>query len=295
MERRRSLALGTLLLGLVAIAATAGIYAEGSGGGFGGGPTGEAGSDAGVTSVGLPGWLVENFFAILLIGSALAFAVGILVIAWRRGREGLAEVTRFLARNLLIGVAVLLFFAGVRLLLEYVGTRPSTVPGGGQQQPGGGTPGTGAGGAEGAGGTIPPIVILLVVLAVFGLFTYVAFQRRASGTVAAGGGGGESRAEPTPTESNGPAIDLEDVPQSNAVYRAWREMAMRAVDASDRTVTASEVARAAIRAGFDREAVRRLTTLFEEVRYGDRPVTDERERHARAALRALEDTVEGQS
>lgn len=295
MERRRVLAAGTLLLGLLAIAATAGIYGGRSGPGFGGGPTGDGGTAGAPTQVGLPAWLVENAIAILLVGSVVCFAVGLLVIVWLRGREGLEAVARFLGRNLLVGVLVLLFFAGVRMLLEYVGTRPTQPPGAGPGGPGGGGGGgTGAGGAGGAGGSIPPIVIVLVVLALFGLFAYVAFQRRQ--TAAVTGGGGSRETPPQPNAEFGAdetAIAIEDVPQTNAVYRAWREMATRAVDARDRTVTASEVARAAVGAGFDREAVDRLTGLFQEVRYGNRPVTEERERRAEDALRALDDAGEG--
>jgi hypothetical protein len=37
------------------------------------------------------------------------------------------------------------------------------------------------------------------------------------------------------------------------------------------------------------EAVSRLTTLFEEVRYGDAPVTDERRQRAREWFERLDD------
>jgi len=46
------------------------------------------------------------------------------------------------------------------------------------------------------------------------------------------------------------------------------------------TMTTSECASAAIEAGLDREAVARLTETYEEVRYGGRPVTDQREEAA---------------
>ncbi|HMB50851.1 MAG TPA: DUF4129 domain-containing protein [Natronoarchaeum rubrum] len=74
----------------------------------------------------------------------------------------------------------------------------------------------------------------------------------------------------------------------NEVYRAWREMA-ESVDVADpRTSTPAEFAAAAVDAGLDRDRVEELTELFEAVRYGDRPVTDERERRAVEALRGIE-------
>lgn len=75
---------------------------------------------------------------------------------------------------------------------------------------------------------------------------------------------------------------------SNAVERAWAEM-LRRLDV-DRTghMTPEEVARAAVDAGFDPEAVRTLTETFVEVRYGDRPVTEDRERAASRVRRQFE-------
>ncbi|WP_159076998.1 DUF4129 domain-containing protein [Halococcoides cellulosivorans] len=73
----------------------------------------------------------------------------------------------------------------------------------------------------------------------------------------------------------------------NAVYRAWAEM-VDALDVGDpETTTPQEFATHAIEAGMDRSAVEDLTLLFDEVRYGDRPVTDERERRARETLTAI--------
>lgn len=75
----------------------------------------------------------------------------------------------------------------------------------------------------------------------------------------------------------------------NAVYRAWREMTDALSVRSPETTTPAEFADAAVDAGMDADDVRELTWLFEEVRYGDARVTDDRERRAERALRRIED------
>jgi len=90
------------------------------------------------------------------------------------------------------------------------------------------------------------------------------------------------------------ADDLQaDASVGNTVYRAWEEMTA-ALDVPRRsTTTPTEFADAAVEAGLAREDVRELTAIFEAVRYGDRPVTDERERRAETALRRIESTYAG--
>jgi hypothetical protein len=56
-----------------------------------------------------------------------------------------------------------------------------------------------------------------------------------------------------------------------------------------RSATPGDYARAAIDAGLPAGPVRRLTALFEEVRYGNQPSTADRVRSARSALRSLLD------
>jgi hypothetical protein len=79
----------------------------------------------------------------------------------------------------------------------------------------------------------------------------------------------------------------------NEVYRAWREMTTHLDVARPRSSTPAEFAAAAVDAGIDREDVTDLTTLFEEVRYGDRPATEDREEQALAALRRIEEGYAG--
>ena len=74
----------------------------------------------------------------------------------------------------------------------------------------------------------------------------------------------------------------------NEVYRAWDEMTrLLEVDNPDAT-TPGEFADAAIDAGLDAQHVEALTALFEDVRYGHRDSTAEREQRAIETLRAIE-------
>lgn len=83
-------------------------------------------------------------------------------------------------------------------------------------------------------------------------------------------------------------IEAAEAGAENEVYRAWREMADGVDVGNPRTSTPAEFAAAAVDAGLDPDRVEELTELFEAVRYGDRPVTEERERRAVAALREIE-------
>lgn len=85
-------------------------------------------------------------------------------------------------------------------------------------------------------------------------------------------------------------LEADDGDVENTVYRAWREMTDALSVEQPRTTSPEEFAAVAVDAGMDAEDVRELTWLFEEVRYGDAPVTDDRERRARSALRRIEGT-----
>ncbi|WP_435347558.1 DUF4129 domain-containing protein [Haloarchaeobius sp. HRN-SO-5] len=74
----------------------------------------------------------------------------------------------------------------------------------------------------------------------------------------------------------------------NEVYRAWVEMTTYLPVEHPKSSTPAEFASAAVDAGVARDDVADLTRLFEEVRYGGEPVTDERESRAIDALRAIE-------
>lgn len=74
----------------------------------------------------------------------------------------------------------------------------------------------------------------------------------------------------------------------NEVYRAWVEMTRHLDVDHPEASTPAEFAAAASEAGIDRSDVDELTDLFELVRYGGRPPTEERERRAVEALRRIE-------
>ena len=74
----------------------------------------------------------------------------------------------------------------------------------------------------------------------------------------------------------------------NEVYRAWREMTTHLDVANPQSSTPAEFAAAAVEAGMAREDVDRLTSMFEEVRYGGESPTEEREQQALEALRRIE-------
>jgi hypothetical protein len=74
----------------------------------------------------------------------------------------------------------------------------------------------------------------------------------------------------------------------NEVYRAWREMTDHLDVSNPASSTPAEFAGAAVEAGMAREDVDRLTSLFEEVRYGGESATEEREQQALKALRRIE-------
>jgi hypothetical protein len=74
----------------------------------------------------------------------------------------------------------------------------------------------------------------------------------------------------------------------NEVHRAWLSMVAETDIEEPRTRTPSQCAAAAVEADLDPAAVRTVTDVFEEVRYGDRPVTDERRERARRGLERLD-------
>lgn len=100
-------------------------------------------------------------------------------------------------------------------------------------------------------------------------------------------------ARPDPDDDAEPAAPVEaapagDSPPANTVERAWLRMVRRLDLDGARTMTTSECASAAIAAGLERDAVETLTETYEEVRYGGRPVTQQREQRAQRSERRLD-------
>jgi hypothetical protein len=79
-----------------------------------------------------------------------------------------------------------------------------------------------------------------------------------------------------------------DASIDNEIYRAWVEMTEHLDVAHPESSTPGEFQRAAVDAGVNSETVGELTALFERVRYGAEPPTDETEARAVDALRAME-------
>ena len=288
-DRNRSVGVVGILLGGVAIALAAGIYADRSGGDGGAGVISTGGGTS-QDPAGLPPGLVETLVVATLVIGALILLVAAGLAVWFRGRDGLVMIARFVGQMALVAALVGVLFFGAKLLLVLFSTGTVEAPGPGGASPVGVNASDGNSAIPGGDGTAPTLVGFLSMLLVAGVLLYITFQQDEDDAIgaAAGGGGATPPAVDGDDDAGGPQIVIDDVSQSNAVYSAWHEMATRALDASERTATPSEVAGAAVRSGLDRDAVRTLTSLFEEVRYGDRPVTDERERKASAALDALD-------
>lgn len=88
-------------------------------------------------------------------------------------------------------------------------------------------------------------------------------------------------------------IEAEGGDLENAIYRAWKEMTDALDVESPRTTTPEEFADRAVEAGMSPDDVQVLTRIFEEVRYGDAPPSEERERRAQDALRRIQDAYTG--
>lgn len=80
----------------------------------------------------------------------------------------------------------------------------------------------------------------------------------------------------------------------NEITKAWVEM-VDCLDLTDhRALTPQEYAAAARQQGVDADTAQQLTELFQEVRYGNARVTEERQRHAKEILRTVRSQLEGE-
>jgi len=139
----------------------------------------------------------------------------------------------------------------------------------------------------------PPLLVLGVLLLTVAILGVV-LLRQARGGVAADIDE-EELEEASETleaigEAAGEAADRieADAGLDNEVYRAWREMADLLDHDRPETSTPGEFADAAVDVGMNPDDVSELTRLFEEVRYGEAPATEEREQRAVEALRRIE-------
>lgn len=310
MRTDRVVAVAVVVLGVLAIGATAASYdavepvsvsgAEDGDPGNGSGSGLPAGGETGATeTVPLPGWLVENFVRLTFGLGTLLFVVGSAVITWMRGLDGLRQVFARLSEAVASGALYLVVVAFlVWLVFGFTGEgidALSSPPAESAEDPSGGSAGDQA--AESEGRSIPYWYVLIGVWVLLGVGWFYLFGRGdGDETAATGGTDGQETGEVSDSDAGLPAEEtIADVPPSNPVYSAWREMAAAVGRETDRTLTANEVAAVASENGFDDDAVRTLTGLFEEVRYGDRPVTEDRERRAKSAIESIERSGGGAS
>jgi len=215
----------------------------------------------------------------VLAGIAALAVLAYAVVYWR---EALKVV-------LAIGVAFGLLFVLFQLLSSGSPAPPLTEPGNGSLLGGGG-----GGGSEPTQPSSPPLIVLLVLgLVLAG--AVVALSRATGGSHRSDGEPDAGSDAAAVGRAAGRAADRleQDADVDDEVYRAWREMT-ELLDAPDpETSTPGEFADAAVEAGLGREDVGELTRLFEDVRYGEVPPSDEYERKAIAIFRRIEDRYAG--
>lgn len=127
--------------------------------------------------------------------------------------------------------------------------------------------------------------LLAALLALVALALAYRYRRR---FFAALGAGRDWLADRTPAPTGSGASSWPSSEPADDLQRAWLAMVERANPDRPWTRTPAEVARAAVNAGIDSETVRTLTIHFEEVRYGNAPLTEERRRQARQWLDRLD-------
>ncbi|WP_331235932.1 DUF4129 domain-containing protein [Natronorarus salvus] len=222
---------------------------------------------------------------ILLVLGVLA-AVGLLYYLYHDWRAAFGFV-----------LALLVILALVYLFFQLVG--PPEFPGGAMDEPRE-PPDVreGAGGED--DGAVPPVstptllLVGLLALALVGtalaLFGRVG-DRTENEVVAAEAEGDRRSAEAAAIGgAAGRAADRIEERETfdNEVYRAWREMVGPLEVPNPETTTPGEFEAAAVEAGVERGDAAALTALFEEVRYGGREASGERERRAVETLRRIE-------
>lgn len=133
----------------------------------------------------------------------------------------------------------------------------------------------------------PPDLVDRLLSLLSALLPWIALAALAGGILyryrerlgAALGDRGTDAADVEPKEVPAPDGDIE---------RAWLAMVEAASVDRPRSKTPAECAAAAVETGLDPESVETLRRTFEEVRYGDGPLTDEHRRRAARARRHLD-------
>ncbi|MCU4801185.1 DUF4129 domain-containing protein [Halobacteria archaeon HArc-gm2] len=264
---------------------------EGDGAGLGDGDDVGLVADEEPGGIQLPAWLVTVPLAVVVWSSLAFFLAFVVHTAWTGRLDELVAVVREALVDVLAAAVLLL---GLIALLSVLSLLLGA--GGGGLLGGGAPAGPATGGGERSVAVPSPSLVtgVAVVLGLLGAVgAAVALGREVAtdeseSTSSSGGSRGRRHAVGGFTDLPEEEA-VSDVHASNPVYRAWREMADRAESATDDTLTANEVAATAVGHGFDPDAVRELTALFEAVRYGDQPVTDTRRRRAESALESIDE------
>ncbi|MBP1986343.1 DUF4129 domain-containing protein [Halolamina salifodinae] len=311
MQRDTAVAVVLALLALLAIGAAGATlenpadadagsgFGAGSGGGLGsgggGGQNGSASSGGGMQWTGeLSGacmQILQTLPAKLLLIGLVAAVSG--YVWWRTDSLGFGVLTAILYGPLVYLVWFAL--AGCQTLREAV--PQSRQPANRTQTPTG-EAGGGSLGAAAESATSQPSVLLAVVLAVLIIAAVILVYVASADDVV-------DAVEEDPVPEHHEETDIAAVGRvageaadriegdeafGNEVYRAWTEMTEHLAVEHPESSTPAEFAAAAVDAGMAPDDVRELTDLFEEVRYGDRAVTAERERRAADALRRIEES-----
>jgi len=310
VQRDTAVAIVLALLALLAIGAagatlenpadtdTGSGLGSGSGGGIGTGDGSNASGPSAPSGGGLGQWpgeisgacirILQTLPAKLLLVGLVAGVSG--YVWWRTDSLGFGLLTAFLYGPLVW--AVWFALAGCQTLREAMprAQQPQnrTTPTGNRS---GGSLGVAAETASSQPSVLLGIVlIVLILVAVILLYVASADDLADSQTE-------EPDAEPTEEPDlaavgrlAGEAADRIETGDAfdNEVYRAWAGMTEHLAVEHPESSTPAEFATAAVDAGMGPDDVRELTHLFEEVRYGDRAVTPEREQRATTALRRIE-------
>ncbi|NHX34965.1 MULTISPECIES: DUF4129 domain-containing protein [Halolamina] len=311
MQRDTAVAVVLALLALLAIgaagatlenpaAADAGSgFGDGSGGGLGSGDGSDAASNSSVGGGGGMQWtgeisgacmsVLQTLPAKLLIAGSVAALGG--YVWWRTGSLGMGVLT-----GLLYGPIVYLMWfalAGCQTIQEGISPAQPTNRTSTANETGGGSLGAAAETA-----TSQPSVLLVIVLGVLVLAAIVLLYVASADDVVASQVDRERDADDEETDIAavgrvaGEAADRIETGDAfdNEVFRAWAEMTEHLAVEHPESSTPAEFATAAVDAGMAPDDVNELTDLFEEVRYGNREVTADREQRATAALRRIEES-----
>ncbi|ACV46187.1 MULTISPECIES: DUF4129 domain-containing protein [Halomicrobium] len=228
---------------------------------------------------------------LLLVGGTAAYLAWVGYRLWREGASAVPELLKHAVTTVVpAGVAWLVLFGSQLFTLSWGEPDTERSTSGSPEHLEGG--GSASAVATDAVSDALPLVALVIgaVVLVAGLVVLASRLTpdgdASTGTVA--DAPGPSREPDTVADSRASGrFEDADAEATNAVYRAWRELASEVEDADRRTQTPAEIAARARVAGFDRDAVATLTDRFREVRYGQRPPTSERETSARSALDRL--------